>query len=300
MEEQAVYWNVRSAQLAPGRYSGRHLAVHTRAMQLARSWRSHSTRIEGTVPADTLVLALPLSRHTPIQYRGRRLSDSAMIFLDHAEELDFSFAGAIDILTISVDREELDRRARAIWQEDSGCRQSAGVLCFSSENMRQEVAETIARIVHEGAARAGELVSEKGSKKLESAVLDCVLAAVEPRSRPEGVRTRQRSARLAREYLHAHCRQPVSVSDLCKATGTSRRSLHLGFVELYGVSPMRYLHALRLSGMRRELVFSPGQRITDVATHWGFDHLGRFAGAYRSFFGQLPSASLHSTPSGEA
>ncbi len=255
MEEQAVYWKVRSAQLAPGRYSGRLLAVHTGAMQLARSWRSHSTRIEGTVPAGTVVLALPLSCHTPIQYRGRRLSENSMIFLDHAEELDFSFAGAIDILTISVDREELHRRARAIWKEDSKCRKSAGTLCFSSESVRREVAEAIERLVREGA------------------------------------RARQRTARIAREYLHAHCRWPVSISDLCEAAGTSRRNLHMGFLELYGVSPMRYLHALRLSGARRELAFSSGQRITDVATRWGFDHLGRFAGAYREFFGELPSAS---------
>lgn len=298
MESQAIYWNVSSSQLAPGRYSGRHFAIHTGSMQLARTWRSHSTRIEGTVPTDTVVLAIPMSPHTPIQYRGRRLSANSMIFQDHEEGLDFSFTGAIDILTVSVDKNELMRRARTLWNEDPDFRRSMGTLCFPSNPVRQEVAKTIASLVREGALHAAGLATASGARKWENAVLDCALTAIEPRSRLQGFPSRQRSARIAEEYLRANCRQPVSISDLCEVAGTSRRSLHLGFMELYGSAPMRYLHALRLSGVRRHLTSerSSGQRITDIATRWGFDHLGRFATAYKEFFGHLPSATFPFTP----
>lgn len=291
MDGQAAYWRVRSSQLEAGRYSGRLLAVHTAAMQLARSWRSLGTRIEGCVPVGTVAIGLPISRQTPIQHRGRVLAGNAAIVQDSTSELDFSFAGAIDILTISVDSSEFERRARALWKEEPARRRATGTLFFGSPESRTEVAGMLGRMVGNASIRAPGLASAENSRRLENAVLDRMLAAAEPSARAEGTRSRQRSARVAKEYLHAHCREPVSIADLCALTGASRRSLHLGFLELYGVPPMRYLLALRLSGVRKELTSPAVRRITDVATAWGFDHLGRFSAAYREFFGQSPSSA---------
>jgi AraC-like DNA-binding protein len=32
--------------------------------------------------------------------------------------------------------------------------------------------------------------------------------------------------------------------------------------------------------------------VQEIATHWGFTHTGRFAGAYRTRYGQNPTATL--------
>jgi AraC-like DNA-binding protein len=55
-----------------------------------------------------------------------------------------------------------------------------------------------------------------------------------------------------------------------------------------------YLRAIRLQGAREDLTNARGRdlRVTDVAMRWGFEHLGRFALAYRDFFGELPSAHV--------
>jgi hypothetical protein len=34
---------------------------------------------------------------------------------------------------------------------------------------------------------------------------------------------------------------------------------------------------------------------SDVATSLGFDHLGRFSGYYKEFFGECPSMTLHTS-----
>src|SRR5208283_4954313 len=77
----------------------------------------------------------------------------------------------------------------------------------------------------------------------------------------------------------------ISISDLCAAVGATRRTLHLGFVELYGVPPMHYLRAIRMRGAREDLTNARGRdlRVADIAMKWGFEHLGRFALAYRDF-----------------
>lgn len=85
--------------------------------------------------------------------------------------------------------------------------------------------------------------------------------------------------------------EDISIGELCEVLGASRRTLHLGFMELYGVPPMRYLQAFRLNGVRAQL--KGGRRdwgsVTEIATAWGFGNMGRFSAAYRRFFGVLPS-----------
>jgi AraC family ethanolamine operon transcriptional activator len=85
----------------------------------------------------------------------------------------------------------------------------------------------------------------------------------------------------------------ITIADLCRATRLSRRTLHYAFKEHFGVTPKAYLTAIRLEGVRRELVPQDTPvKVADVANHWGFWHMGHFAADYRRQFGELPSESL--------
>lgn len=69
--------------------------------------------------------------------------------------------------------------------------------------------------------------------------------------------------------------------------------MRYAFRELFGVSPKRYLQAVRLNGVRRDLLAAtPEAKIADVANRWGFWHLGQFAADYRRQFDELPSETL--------
>ena len=104
---------------------------------------------------------------------------------------------------------------------------------------------------------------------------------------------RLRAFRRAREHMHAHLHEPMTLTDLCRAVGASRRSLTQAFGENLGVSPMAYLKLLRLNRARCQLRRCPRDaRVADVANAIGFWHLGQFATDYRRLFGELPSATL--------
>lgn len=88
--------------------------------------------------------------------------------------------------------------------------------------------------------------------------------------------------------------QTLSISDLARQSGVPERTLRTAFQRCYGLSPVEYLRIHRLHQARHILrERDPEQTtVTQVALDLGFWDLGRFAGAYRRLFGELPSKTL--------
>ncbi|SFL73240.1 helix-turn-helix transcriptional regulator [Geodermatophilus ruber] len=99
---------------------------------------------------------------------------------------------------------------------------------------------------------------------------------------------RPRTVRRALEHIHEHYAQPLTVTDLAAAAGSSARRLQEAFGAHLGQSPMSYLRDVRLDQVRR-LLADGGSSVTEAALACGFTHLGRFSAAYRERFGELPS-----------
>jgi transcriptional regulator GlxA family with amidase domain len=61
------------------------------------------------------------------------------------------------------------------------------------------------------------------------------------------------------------------------------------------MSPKRYLTLRRMNLARHALNDSSpdAATVTEIATRYGFWQFGRFAGEYKSLFGESPSATLH-------
>jgi AraC-like DNA-binding protein len=112
---------------------------------------------------------------------------------------------------------------------------------------------------------------------------------------PSKCLTRRLSAvRTCETYMHEHVDATLTLLDLSEVSGMRSRSLINAFEAITGFSPMDYLKRLRLSGVRRALqrANKPRTRIIDVATDWGFWHMGHFTADYRAMFGETPSQTL--------
>ena len=117
-------------------------------------------------------------------------------------------------------------------------------------------------------------------------------------SRRERRSNRTRLAHQARAYLEANLDRVVGLSELCRFTGTSARTIQYAFRDQYGVSPKVYHSARRLNVVRQSLKqrWLGETTVTDVAMAHGFWHLGRFSQAYNKLFGESPSETLARRP----
>jgi AraC-like DNA-binding protein len=101
------------------------------------------------------------------------------------------------------------------------------------------------------------------------------------------------SLRRAREFLHTHADEPLDLAQLAEAAGTGIRALQLGFQRHFGTSISEMLRDIRLAQLNARLAAAaPDESITDIAFELGFTHLSRMASAYRTKFGETPSATL--------
>ena len=102
-----------------------------------------------------------------------------------------------------------------------------------------------------------------------------------------------RAVKRAEEYIAAHAREEISVSDLVEASEVSTRTLFESFRRFRGMTPMQYVRRYRLDRVR-ETLERPGcsESVTEVAMRWKFEQLGRFASEYAAVFGEKPSNTL--------
>jgi AraC-like DNA-binding protein len=97
-------------------------------------------------------------------------------------------------------------------------------------------------------------------------------------------------------YMFSRRAEAVTLQELSDLSGLRPRSLINAFQAVTSLSPMAFLRALRLTRVRETLLYADSQgRVIDVATEWGFWHMGHFTAAYRAMFGETPSETLRRT-----
>jgi AraC-like DNA-binding protein len=110
---------------------------------------------------------------------------------------------------------------------------------------------------------------------------------------PNGSDVCVRGVKRAIDYIEANADVPITLSDLVAISGTAGRTLYKHFRLSKGTSPMAYMRRVRLQRVREELLHNyDAKTVTEIATRWGFIHLGRFSAEYHRCFGETPSNTL--------
>jgi AraC-like DNA-binding protein len=165
------------------------------------------------------------------------------------------------------------------------------------------------RSLHVAATQMAETAPEiianpDAARGLEASLIDATIACLASGSPLADTPSHRRHAKIMKRFLevteacHGHA---VYVTEVCAALGVTQRTLHVVCQEQLGIGPKRYLLLRRLHLAHQALLAETPERttVTDIATRYGFWELGRFAGSYRSVFGEAPSVTLHGVPGDE-
>ena len=88
------------------------------------------------------------------------------------------------------------------------------------------------------------------------------------------------------DYIEWHIGEPMTMSELAKASGYSQWHAARIFKELTGVTPFDYIRARRLSSAAARL--ADGAKVVDVAFDFVFDSHEGFTRAFSRRFGIAP------------
>lgn len=133
------------------------------------------------------------------------------------------------------------------------------------------------------------------SAHIEDSVISGLLASQESDVVPGHARwVGNRAIRRVVDLMTDRPEYPWKLLELAEVAHLSVRSLQDGFHRDLGQSPLEYLRCVRLERARADLVAAdPGiQTVANIASKWGFTHLGRFASSYRLRFFESPSQTL--------
>jgi AraC-like DNA-binding protein len=154
---------------------------------------------------------------------------------------------------------------------------------------------------HLAKTAADILAKPEVARAIEGALLEAMILCV-TEGHSDGVRNvhrhRARVMRRLEEVLTSTPDRPLYMPQLCTTVGASYTMLRDCCQDYLGMSPKRYLWLRRMQLVRRALRIGDAEKttVTEIATDYGFWELGRFAVAYRSLFGEPPSAALRRPP----
>jgi AraC-like DNA-binding protein len=219
---------------------------------------------------------------------------SAVLPPDEAVRMRWDAECAMQVLRI--DRTCLERTAQGL---DAGEHISLSRTLEPRLLLGQDSGRTLARLVADFRAAlldSNHLIHQPAmARQMEATLCTALLLAQQPRQGIPMHDPSPSSLRRARDFIHAHVADPITVQELAAYARVSVRSLFAAFRVTHAVSPMEYQRELRLQAVRAELLArgnDPGASVTDIATRWGFSHLSRFAAIYHERFGEHPSAAL--------
>lgn len=292
-------WRLDYDQISCGPFHGTFTEVRLPDIQVFRETTSQRVRQYGHLGLDSFGIALPWGVNGHINFNGTSVSPCNIIACFDAE-VDMCTPAGFELRGIVMDAALIEKALAAlrvelpdgVWHQLRELRTDPSAI----ERFRRlliDVQQTVDRvpwILDDAAAR------QHLEDNLLSEVID-LLPTLQPCDDLRGGNARKRLVDRACALMLEHPEEPISILDVCKGVGASRRKLNYCFQNVLGCNPIHYLRAVRLNRVRRALKQCTSEHagVYDIAVKWGFWHFSQFSLDYKRHFAELPSETLRRT-----
>ena len=268
-------------------------------LQLLRS-EENLPRIAYVSLAPTLVfVGFAMHPDPPMFWGGGELQSGDIIFHGPGERFHQRTVGPCSWSLIGMAPDHLERYGGALSGKPLSLPAAMQIL--------RPAARDAARLrrLHAQACRLAEtrpkfLAHAEVARALEQGLIHALVTCLAVRTPDDGAARRHHAGIMVRfeEVLAAHPNRQLALRELCLLIGVSEKTLRSCCAEFLGISPSRYVLLRRLKRVHVALrdAEPATASVAEIATGCGFTELGRFAGAYRTAFGESPSTTLRRSP----
>jgi AraC family ethanolamine operon transcriptional activator len=271
-------------------YIRQYKIIHTPTLQCSRLEFDSTVTLTSTVPHGFVTFALS---QTPIgrpSVNDHQLRPNEVMVLCSGESVHYTCEPNETLFTVTTSLEHYAQCLEKHSLIDVLAHRKQYSFQAASYQLMQSAIQAINAFLINIKVPAEKQRNPGEASDIENALLISFLQALTPRGRSLlKTPTRRTVAIEAMNYIHGNARKTLSMKSLVTKLDTTPRSLHLGFVETFGTSPIAYIRNLRLANVRRDLVRHTWPTVTETAMYWNFHHLSRFSKAYQDAYGEIPS-----------
>ena len=157
--------------------------------------------------------------------------------------------------------------------------------------------ELVAHICHVSATAPAALASEGVRKQYSRTLMEIMLSAA-PHNHSDSLDEPMNCATAwhvgrARDYVHEHLAEGISITDIAARVGVTPRTLQNGFRKAFNLTPAEYIRRARVDALHRALLAADASEgVTNLMMNVGIVNFGRYAQYYRDQIGVSPSTTL--------
>ena len=297
--ENLLQWKQSYDQLSSGRFFGTLTDVWFGGIQLFRETTHQSVIQRGACWSEACSFGVPLAMDGPGLFCDRPLLLNALFPFARGGEFNLRTPRKFDVIGLAIGQSVLPNYLDPT-ETNAIVSASARSTVLVGELPSERLKDFLCTLFDAINANPDILGYDEVRRALASALLGQLLESIQCAEigplPPTSYSARKMIVERAKAHVLAHVEymELITLAELCQILGISRRTLQYCFQDVFGMNAVQYLRAIRLNGVRRELRNGgpANLKVQDVAAHWGFWHLSRFARDYRSMFGELPSATL--------
>jgi len=291
-------WSQLYDQLAPGQFTGDINGLQLDSMHLFHESTSLTLRQSCIVRSDSWWFGLPLQDSHEFRIGRNPVGKGCVAVRPGRVKFELLTPRDFHILGIVIPRKDLEEHLRVLHQTETNPRLFENQTLRIGPTAMGRLRSLVQEILREVSSAPELLQHETSRESIRISVLDALTNISHEGEENQRLKASQlnhyKIVREVRRYLLEDPNRAITVPELCKVFGTSRRTLQYAFHDVLGMAPNAYLRMLRLNGVRRALrdTKQGAVSVQQVAADWGFWHLSQFAHDYRSLFGELPSERL--------
>lgn len=286
-------WNLESRQLGRGQFGAEIRQLGCRNYILGHAQFGQKLHQVGMPPAGGWTFLIPNREGMQLLCRGQQQRGNQLVCLPWNCEMETVSHDFFDLLFITVSQERMEQKLAQyeleadLFAGRELCDVDSRLLLVIQFQLRRLIGLSLEDVIRDQGAIEAELDSW----------LDYVIHAWSRGARKPRVSVPVAQAKMLSrviEHIDQHQKELIRLEDLCAHAGVSARTLQYAFKRKFQMTPKQYMQACRLDGVRKAIRKQPSASISQLASEWGFWHMGQFAADYRKLFGVRPSESLSS------